>query len=162
MPEPHPTAPTITASLPVWRTNPAGFDKSGYWPILTGALSVMVFVPLIGGLLSLITAWPESDTLLSGMAVILTFSFFISWAPLLVAIPVSAALAKRGCAGWGVALLGGFVAGGVTVLVLEGGVPVTIEALFFPMIGVFFAAIYWLSIRLVHPTAIGVTTRYTQ
>ncbi|AKS45309.1 hypothetical protein SAMN05444287_0401 [Octadecabacter temperatus] len=155
----------ITSRYPVWRTNPAGFRVAGHLPILTGTLAVLIGPVILGtiivGLTGLftvpITEDPQASPVLAieTIGILLVASPLVSWCGLLAAIPLSAFAAARGFAGWGVAVLGGFLTGLLAALVMNGFAP-SQEAIVIGCVGVTLAVVYWGAIRFVHPTAIGV------
>jgi len=152
----------ITSRLPIWRTNPAGFDKARFWPGATGALTVLFFIPLLGFLLQAIFMMVFDRTSpihreFHDFTGLLIASPLLSWAALLVAVPMSALLAKKGYAGWGIATLMGAVAGFVGLLLIEGEIVGRADdTIAFVGVGVILALAYWWAIRMMHPTSIGV------
>ncbi len=150
-----------SSRFPFWRTNPAGFGVSGYWPILTGCLAVLIIPPLLGivGEMIAVSIYDTHRALYLRIAEVTFFligSPLFSWAPLLVAVPLSGFAAARGFAGWGVALLCGTLCGLVTGGVLVGGLDFGPETRMVAALGSFFALIYWGAIRVMHPTTIGI------
>lgn len=155
----------IAARYPFWRTNPAGFAVSGYWPILTGILAALIGPVILGtvlvglsGLFSIPSnAGPQTAPVrtLETFGIMLVGSPFLSWVALAIAIPISAIAAKQGLAGWGVAVVGGFAAGMLAALIMGATVP-SLEMAVIGLVGLTVALLYWGAIRLVHPTAIGV------
>jgi len=150
----------ITSRYPVLRTNPAGFAVSGYWPILTGSLTVLVFIPVIALIIStiataLFASDPHDPAWISSISLLIA-SPIVSWAPLIVAIFVSGKLAIAGFAGWGVAAIGGFLGGFISHIVLNVGSAVGVESWVLASVGTGFGLVFWLAIRIMHPTAIGI------
>jgi hypothetical protein len=155
----------ITSRYPFWRTNPGGFSVVGHWPILTGTLAVLIGPVILGTILvglSGIFAMPSTTgpqtspvRTLETLGILLVGSPFVSWLGLAVAIPVSAFAAARGFAGWGVAVFGGFLTG-ILAALLMNGFELSIEAAVIGLVGLILALMYWVAIRLVHPTAMGV------
>ena len=154
-----------TSRFPFWRTNPAGFRVTGNWPILTGTLAVLIGPVILGtilvGLTGLftvpITADPQASPVLAleTIGILFVASPLVSWLGLMAAVPVSAFAAARGFAGWGVAVLGGFLTGLLAAFFMNGFEP-TQEAVVIGIVGLTLALMYWGAIRLVHPTAMGV------
>ena len=155
----------ITSRYPAWRTNPAGVNVAGRWPILTGTLAVLIGPVILGTILVSITGLfsipvtPDAQIslvlALETIGILFVASPIASWLGLIAAVPVSASAAARGFAGWGIAVLGGFLTGFLAALFMNGFEP-TQEAVFIGVIGLTLALMYWGAIRLVHPTAIGV------
>ncbi len=156
-----------TSRYPFWRTNPAGFAVTGYWPILTGCLAVLITSPFLGflilglndAILAPVEYIPEQNTTyhyIASIALILLGSPLFSWAALIVAVPVSGVLAREGFAGWGVAALLGAVIGFIIGLILGGGLTPTSDVEMFTGCGILLALIYWGAIRVMHPTMFGV------
>lgn len=151
----------ITSRFPIARTNPGGFAKASFWPGATGALAVLVIVPLFGFSIQAVamafyTTPPLVPDALMGLTALLIASPLLSWAALLVAVPVSALLAKNGYAGWGIAAMMGAVAGFVALVFIDGPVARGDDTMAFVGVGVFMALVYWGVIRMMHPAAIGV------
>ena len=97
-----------------------------------------------------------------GLTALLIASPLLSWAALLVAIPISALLAKNGYAGWGIAAVMGAIAGFVALVLIGGPVARADDTMAFVGVGVFMAMIYWGVIRMMHPAAIGVEFKATK
>lgn len=149
---------------PAIRTKPAGLKESGFWPFLAGTLAVLLGIPALGWVLMFIAEGvfgkgPNVPDLITQVLLVARVSPLFSWAALLVALPVSAFLAARGWAGWGMAAFGGFIGGTVTIWAMDGSFGMTPETMFFGITGVGFGVIYWLAIRLTHPQAIGIPPR---
>ena len=147
--------------FPIWKTRPAGFAVSGYWPILTGSLAVLVGFPVFAYLAGMIgnfvfgqSSWLSTST--NSITVVLVFSPVFSWAVMIIAVPLSAFAARVGMAGWGVAALAGAVAGFVTECISSGRVAFNGETRTFIIVGIVLALVYWGAIRVMHPTAIGI------
>jgi hypothetical protein len=140
-------APTVPR-WPVWRTRPAGFVISGYWPYLTGPLIMIVAAPILGLLLMIVPAALFAPTSTLFLVVeyvggILFVSPAFSWVVLIPAIPVSDFAARRGYAGWGIATLSGLTLG--LVLYLLVGAPKTsgLEIFSVPVMGLVMGLLYW-------------------
>ncbi len=93
---------------PIWHTQPAGFAVSGYWPVLTGSLVVLIVPQLLGMLIGVLSGAPsdpatEAGRLLDNIALIFMFSRVFTWAASLVAVPLSGLAARRRLAGRGIA-----------------------------------------------------------
>lgn len=116
-----------------------------------------IVVPvLLGALLSLgASAFFSSETLIGPGAllftigVFLSFSFYLSWAGLMVAIPLAFLAFRYGIAGWGSAVIGGIAVGGIIFSLFGLEWPVTLPA------GAFFGAVFWVSLRLLSPKSFG-------
>ena len=157
----------ITSRFPIARTNPGGFAKASFWPGATGALVILVIVPLFGFLIQAVamafyTTPPLVPDAFMGLTALLIASPLLSWAALLVPIPISALLAKNGYAGWGIAAVMGAIAGFVALVLIGGPVARADDTMAFVGVGVFMAMIYWGVIRMMHPAAIGVEFKATK
>ena len=155
---------------PFWHTRPAGFGVTGYWPALTGSLAVLIGAPLIGAVLVYGLEWavplaemsppvPPWRQFLDGIGLLLLGSPLLSWAALLVAVPVSGRLATVGRAGWGVAATAGAIAGLVMMIFVGGGLIFDAEVIGYIACGIVMGLLYWIAIRLIHPAAIGVARK---
>ena len=163
----------ITARLPVWRTNPAGFAHSGglrlaRWPVVTGSLAVVLGGPILGrGLWTVNEAlFVPGSTAYSATAMAaatLIGSFLFSWILLLVLIPISNYLARTGRAGWGVAAIVGFYTGYFTGFLTKVGTDIELRDISSPatdlpiaIAGLLLGLIYWATIRMLHRAVIGI------
>ena len=149
----------IAYRLPVWRTNPAGFGVSGYWPFLT-ILLTMLFIPPLVGLILIAASTLNLGQLSWGgeqAGIIVMWSPLFSWIVLLGAIPASHFAARAGFSGWGVAVIGGLIVGFLMAFVLDGVSPVSAQETPFVAICVPFALMYWGVVRVMRPTAIGIS-----
>lgn len=84
----------MSTRFPVWRTRPAALTASGYWPILSGSLAVLIGAPLAGVLLgalgkTLTTEGTAAYRLVESIALVLVVSPMFSWIVLLAAVPLS-------------------------------------------------------------------------
>lgn len=151
----------MTTRVPFWRTRPAALTARGYWPVLSGSLAVLIGAPLAGVILGAVdkALTVEGSTayrLCESIALVLVVSPMFSWIMLLAAVPLSIWAARKGIAGWGVAAIGGALAGVLSTVALNGRLVLHPEVFAFAGIGVFMALSYWGAIRLIHPTAIGI------
>jgi hypothetical protein len=146
---------------PAWRTRPAGFVISGYWPYLTGPLIMIIAAPILGLLLMIAPGAPFAPTsalflVIEYVGAILFVSPAFSWVVLIPTIPVSNFAARRGYAGWGIATLSGLTLGLVLYLLVGAPKTSSLEVFSVPVVGLVMGLLYWGTIRLFHPTAIGV------
>lgn|GEM_PF-3228335 len=142
----------------IFRTSPI---RQGLWkPLLGGALTVLIAVPLCGALLLLASLIAraafvievETDlawNVVSGLGLYLLFSPLISIVGVLVATPFAALAARRGWAGLGTAMMTAGLLGALAGL-LDGGAesPAIVGA-----ISALFSIPYWLGAQLFAPVA---------
>lgn len=81
----------------------------------------------------------------------LAFSFYLSWAGLIIAVPLAILAFRYGTAGWSVALVAGIAVGTLMFAVFGLAWFVTIPA------GIIFALTFWLALRWLAPTSFGVS-----
>ncbi len=155
----------ITSRLPFWRTNPVGFAASGYWPILTGCLAVLIVpsllafpVELVGDILFALHT-PQNDAV-ELLAIMLYGSPLLSWPALVGAVPISLTCAAKGRAGWGVAALCGGVAGSLAEMIVGGAVSESYSPSL-AIAGMIIALVYWLALRLFYPATLGIISKGT-
>jgi hypothetical protein len=79
-----------------------------------------------------------------------------SWVVLIPAIPVSDFAARRGYVGWGIATLSGLTLGLILYVLVGAPKTSSLEVLSVPVAGLVMGLLYWGTIQLFHPTAIGI------
>ena len=123
--------------------------------IYAGLLTLMlIVVPVIGFLIAVVTS-PfvdelNNNILLSQLYIVgifVGFSPMVSWAGLLLGVPLSILAMSRGMAGWGVAAGGGTLAGALTGVFLG-------SVMFMATFGAGFGLLYWIFLRWLVPAAV--------
>ncbi|WP_377507731.1 hypothetical protein [Octadecabacter sp. R77987] len=123
--------------------------------IYAGLLALMlIVVPACGVMVAVVAGWMGNGlngsgpmSVLALVGVFLGYSPILSWAGLLIGMPLSVLAMSKGKAGWLVALAAGAIAGGLIGLLLQA---VVVTAPF----GALFGGLYWLFTRWLAPAAL--------